>query len=221
MKVEIFLKHFGDEIGYDIRVVDPLATVQQYLDALNTFILNEKFSRTRAITSLCEGCEHCCSERIPLTSIDVIRLWQSQPQVGSTIPQILDYFGEVADLGPGYDVTLKRLANNTCKLLNVESGRCTIYQHRPLVCQTFICCPSSLRAQQLRSIIVNLGEDELTRLWSMDRMLAGEQIERPGHMSTGLGFSGQDNGFTGKTKYSEVLIRDLCHPALWQQLSGE
>ena len=70
----IEIKHLKIEgkMGYDIKIRKKYATIQNLLENLNRFIEQEPLQRLWPPgRSNCYGCDLCCYERIPLTSIDV------------------------------------------------------------------------------------------------------------------------------------------------------
>lgn len=73
--------------GYDLVVTDPQATVADYLQAVAALEDREGLARQRNPGGDCYGCPRCCTGRIPLTSIDVLRLAASGP--GGTIEGLL------------------------------------------------------------------------------------------------------------------------------------
>jgi len=203
--------------GYDLEVADPQATVGDYLAALNQYILRENCSRQRAPkTKACAGCDRCCAERIPLTAVDLLNLSRATEE--ESWARLLGRHTFISVEGPVVDITLRREADGRCSFLDPLTGRCRIYCHRPLVCQTFICCPVTLRAQEVREQVVNLGEDEAVRRWGE---LAGPEGTPPVHEALDFAFDPQDyppNAFTGRLDFNEIKVRDLVTPDLWQRL---
>lgn len=199
------------KIGYDVEVLSPTATIQSYLDSLNQFIENTAVSRSRGRTSKCEGCDVCCAERIPLTAVDLWQIYRSRRSAGGSVSELLREWTDIAVEPPLVDITLKRLTDGKCCFLDRESGRCLNYLDRPLVCQTYICSPAAERAVELRSAVVNTGEDELARLWALEGLLNGER-------SVLSPLAWDESAFTGKTAYTEILLMDICPPKLWRKL---
>jgi Fe-S-cluster containining protein len=220
MKIRFFSCELEGIIGYDLEILNSQATIQDYLDGLNRYIEAGEFTRGRSTVKECAGCDGCCAERIPLTNIDIFRLRQIPGVSGNNLTEILSYCAQIDLEPPLVDILLKRDEAGTCIFLYKDAKRCKNYVHRPLVCQTFICCPTTERAQALRSLIVNSGEDELVRLWLMESFL-NEKLLTHNNMLTKLKWTDwEENLFTGKVNYDQILIKDLCSEKLWLELSS-
>lgn len=217
-KVVVSAAKINGAPGYDVRVSHPEATVRDYLLALNEAIEKLSLERLRAPgRAQCKGCDLCCKERLPITAIDVLAL-----QRAAGIPDLytwLSRYGHISVNGQVVDITLARSEKNCC-LLDAELKLCRFYGSRPLACQSFVCCPKTERAAQLRDMIINLGEDELTRLWWSEaegggRTLLIHQADDARLDSIQL----PPNAFSGKRDYSEVRLKDICPPELWRELT--
>lgn len=219
MKVKVYIEYPGGANRYDVRVLAPDATLQDYLDAMNEFI-----EKNTAVP--CRGCDECCWERIPLTSIDVMTyIKMIGPQLGleKSWP-VLDFLkkyayvyveGQVVDISLGYTI------EGACRFLNQGERICACYTARSLVCQSYVCMESSKRARELRSQLVNTGMDELVRLWLMLSQQKGiNPYIHEGHNACPKSEDYPSNGFTGKKAYREVLLRDVCDATLWKQLTA-
>lgn len=206
--------------GYDVRVADPTASVQDYLDAVNAAIDKGGLFRGRAERADCMGCDLCCAERVPLTSIDALRL-RRHLAPGDSVTGFLRKSGYVFVDGAAVDITLGFDQRGRCCFLDKERRLCRVYAHRPLVCQTFICCPQTRRARKLRECIVNRGEDELVRMWLLEngnrdiRPLINESVGRPAATLDDW----PPGPFSGKTAFAEVLLQDVCPPKLWREMA--
>lgn len=220
----------GGALGYDISFFEEDVTVQDYLDALNTALLNMKLSRSRQDGACCRGCGLCCGgQRIPLTIIDLKVLAESPPvkkmfQDSGLRPEevlagMIRRFCYVYVDGRSVDITLRLDENNKCPFLDKDTKTCSVYDFRPFVCQTYICCPASHEALELREAVVNAGEDELVRRW-LEYAEAGlcsfwyDDGDFP-HVDLEDWLEGP---FTGKSSYSQVLVKDVVPPALWSRL---
>ena len=219
MQVRVFTVDFQGQKGYDVQVLSPEATVQDYLDGLNRLIEEGDLARLRCQVKVCAGCDRCCAERIPLTNIDILRLREARDVGGNSLYEVLNRCAEIEVEAPWVDITLAREGSGVCLFLNKENKRCKIYAHRPLVCQTFVCSPATKRAQALRSTVVNTGEDELVRLWLLEGMLTGSLLVNKGGAKGIRLADWEENPFTGKTKYSRILLKDLCPEKLWLELT--
>ncbi len=212
-------KRFGGKIGYDLVVTDDMATVQDYLDAMNRAIAELPFSRGRKKVRECAGCDLCCAERAPLTWIDVLRLRKYLGEEGQSLQGFLDRAGYILVDGPAVDITLRREDDGRCIFLDRRSRLCTVYPARPLVCQTFICCPVSSRAAEVRQWVVNCGEDELVRRWLEQCAREGRQPGfHEGYRPRPRLRDWQPNAFSGRGSYRRVLLREACPPRVWRQV---
>ncbi len=217
--VQVLAKMFGKRMGYDVVVRDGGASVQDYLDALNGAIEELPLSRGRRKTAACRGCDLCCAERAPLTWVDVLNLEKHLKTGRLSLQQLLDRVGNILVDGPVVDITLRRNEDGSCIFLDRESRLCSVYPARPLVCQTFICCPASRRAARMRDLVVNSGEDELVRRWLLHSGKKGEEPAfHEGYRPRVRIEDWRPNAFTGKKHYRRVLLKELCPPDLWRQV---
>ena len=193
----------GGATGYDLAVTSPEATVEDYLTALDTGARRLVLTRSRNPGGRCQGCAGCCAERVPLTAIDFRQLTGCRDMTGEAFRLLTD----VHVAAPGVDIVLKRDESGRCALFDPARGLCRVYHARPFVCRTFICCPASRRAAELRAAVTNAGEDELVRLLLRERSFPGVDPAdwRP-------------NAFTGRWHYREVRLRDCVTPSLWRRL---
>jgi len=199
--------------GYDILVNDPEATVQDYIDALERFIEENTCYRSRVPDlASCYSCDLCCRERIPVTLVDAVRL--SDRGLQETVANLLHVFvdGRVVDITMGLDET------GRCIFLDRGKRLCTAYQKRPLVCRTFICCPSTRKARQLREEIVNAGEDELVRAWFGIKGKNRSPIIHEGVAPRPHPADYAKTAFYGVDEYSRVKLKKVCSPGLWNML---
>ncbi|RJX19299.1 MAG: YkgJ family cysteine cluster protein [Desulforudis sp.] len=207
--------------GYDVHVSDPRASVQDYLDVVNKAIEDNQLYRGRAERTDCRGCDLCCQERIPLTSIDVLRL-KAQVAPAESLTGFVRTHANVSVDGGAVDITLRLDRQGRCQFLHPDGRTCRVYTSRPLVCQSFICCPQTKRARKLRERIVNVGEDELVRQWLLKNRQLGTQpyIDRCLSAPAIDLRDWSETPFSGKTAYDEVLLREACLPGLWKQVFG-
>lgn len=213
MNVEALPVDFKGRLGYDILVKNENATVQDYVDALDRFIENSKCHRSRnPQKDNCVGCNLCCQERIPITLVDALKL--SGHNLKNAFKDILHVYVEdrVVDITMGLD------EGGRCRFLDRETGRCQNYVNRPLVCHTFICCPSTGKARQLREEVVNTGEDELVRNWFGIKTANGLPIIHEGIEPDPDIRDYQITPFSGVSEYGQIKIKDICSPGLWKKL---
>jgi Fe-S-cluster containining protein len=202
--------------GYDIKVRDPQATVQDYVDALNRFIEEIPCFRTRTPErETCYSCDLCCKERIPVTLIDVYSLAGNR-----NIQEVIRNSLHVYVQDRVVDITMRLNESGCCIYLDSAKGICSNYMNRPLVCQTFICCPATIAAQQLREEVVNTGEDELVRSWFKVGQETGTFLINE---AVNPDLDPEDypaTPFQAKTSYGQVRLKDVCTGELWQQIAG-
>ena len=217
-------------LGYKVVLSEEMASVQDYLDALNDALETLALSRSREEREKCRGCDICCAERIPLTSIDLKVLAQSPAvkevlkKVGSKEEEVLATmirrFCHVYVNGNTVDITLRLGEDGKCLFLNRETRTCSLYYFRPFVCQTYICSPASREALELRKAVVNPGEDELVRQWlnyaqKTSLSLWFDEADDP---EVALEDWTSDSPFTGKDSYTQVLLKEVLPPGLWSRL---
>lgn len=234
-KVIVFTRKFRGVPGYDLIVRDEDATVQDYLNALHAAIARLPLARTRRrgaqgrqgnFAPGCFGCDRCCAERAPLTLIDCLRLREAGGRVagggtGKEDPEdrlpsweeFFDRYTTVTVRGPVVDIVLKRAEDGRCIFLDRQTKLCRVYRARPFVCRTFICSPAARRALALREAVVNKGEDELVRLWFTAGMVIHQaDSPRPDPRDW------PPTPFAGKTRYSEVRLKDVLPGKVWRNV---
>ncbi|MEW6423252.1 MAG: YkgJ family cysteine cluster protein [Bacillota bacterium] len=140
-------------------------------------------------------------------------------EIGEKCPESWDAFFDryttVTVQGPVVDIVLKRNEDGRCIFLDRRTKLCRVYSARPFVCQTFICSPAARRALELREALVNKGEDELVRLWLTTGMVIHQAHHpRPDPRDW------PPTPFAGKTRYGEVLLREVLPGRIWQKLNA-
>lgn len=218
-KIDILPYYKGDIIGIDVVVHDKWATVEDFTSSLDDYIIKGKLTRVRSSNTQCEGCDICCQERIPLTSLDVFRLNKTLNK-GLDLNEFLKRYTYVYVSERAVDISLRRDIEEKCIFLDKSTGKCSHYLSRPFVCRTYICTLLSQRAEGLRNTIVNTGEDELVRLW----LEAGrKEFEGPiMHEAYNPCVKEDDwciSHWTDKKDYNEVYIKDIVQPKLWNKLT--
>lgn len=212
------------QLGYDVRINNPEATVEDYRQAINVWLDKANWYRSRnPDLSQCEGCNRCCWERIPLTLVDLYNLMQYLEPSSESLIKAVKSWGYVTAEGPVVDIRLRHTVQGACVFLDPDTSRCKIYAFRPLVCETFICCPSSPRAQQLREAVVNRGEDELIRQWLHAVIRSGVDIHKTPPVNEGRKVmlsleDWPDTPFAGSRNFTGVKLRELCDTRLWKVL---
>jgi len=192
-----------------------MATVQDYLDAVNRFILEARLTRLWPGAGLeCEGCHLCCHEPAPVTLQDAYRLMKG---LHTDLTGLFSYLW-VEERDRAVDITLRRRKGDACVFLG-DDGRCTVYEYRPFVCQTYICCPIDPVNEELRSSIVNKGEDALVReaiLWFRSR---GQRIPVNRGKVNNIRLSDWPvNRMSRADCYRQIMIRDVVPRKLYRSL---
>jgi Fe-S-cluster containining protein len=147
--------------------------------------------------------------------------------------RFIDAHGDIGDPGDGKknspqacaeeevelaDISLKRLPEGNCIFLDPDKGCCKAHPLRPLVCQTYVCLPSSPLAEALRRQIVNEGENELVRLLGEAASALPGVWPRLSSSAAADWKTYRARGFAGKKTFAEVLIRDVIYEGLWEKI---
>lgn len=218
-RVEFVPVNIKGKAGIDVVIHSAEATLAHYLWALEEYIETGAYQRMRAETMRCEGCDVCCQERAPLTSLDVYVLHKDLAP-GLTLGEFFQRFTNVCVSGPMVDITLARQSDDKCIFLDRNTRRCLHYNKRPLVCRTYICAPLTSRARKLRDVIVNTGEDELVRLWfksSVNGRLVIHEAWEPEINEEDW----SENTWSGKMTSQEIFLKDILPSNLWNELHGK
>ncbi len=205
---------FNGQPGFALKVLDPQITVQQFLDELNHSYLHDNWPRLWPVNRAdCEGCDLCCREPLPVTSIDVMQIGKA---LGIPQLEVFRYLW-VEVQGAVVDITLRRRGQK-CIFLK-SRGKCSIYARRPFACQTYLCCQTSPEFEQLRSEIVNKGMDELVRCSLAAFNQAGRPL--PVNRSFNARIDPRDwrkGHFTGKNSYQQLKLGKLLSFDLWRKM---
>jgi len=201
--------------GYELRIRDRNLTIQDFLCEVNDFFENAELPRLWPQGNHnCYGCDLCCHEPLPVSSIDVEQICQA---TGSIFSQAFKYLW-VETQGNIIDITLRRRRDGSCIFLRKDST-CSIYQYRPFLCQTYICCQTSPEMEEVRSTIVNQGMDELVRKSLL--LFNSRGLELPVNKGNKKYIKIGDwkkNKFSGKSSYSDILIKDILPSDLMRHL---
>ncbi len=197
----------GEQIGYDLKICSDDATLADYLTALEAFAAEN--------LSDCLGCDGCCHERAPLTSLDIPTLALLLPDSNFPAHQVAENFTQIIHNSDGaIDITIKRKANGACAFLDETNKCCAIHQNRPFVCRSHFCIPKSPQAQGLRSVIANFGTDEFIRFLIEEEAQGAspvlpQNIDKKDYPPTAL---------DKKICFDEVVLHQILPPELWQRL---
>lgn len=201
--------------GYVVKIVDRNASVQDLLDSLNRFIIEGNLERLWPENKAdCCGCHLCCHEPLPVTSIDAANICRAK---GITLVEAYQYLWVQVEQNV-VDITLKRGKDQRCVFLQ-ENGLCSIYTHRPFLCQTYICCQTTAAMEEIRSQVVNQGMDELIRLSILAFRQEGKSL--PLNRARNPHIDLKDwppNVFTGKDNYSGMVLKRVLSSDLFKQM---
>lgn len=202
----------NNEQGMDLCVHSEKATVMDFCQAVERFITENNFRRQRAIVATCEGCDICCQERIPLTSVDIYKFKENLfPEL--LLDAFLKRYTYVSITDRVVDIYLARDIHDQCIFLD-KNKKCKAYLYRPFTCQTYLCIRFSNKVAKLREYIVNSGEDELVRMWL--------QLKEPiVHEAYQININPQDypeSIWTGKRNYQDILLKDIVSQDFWEEL---
>ncbi len=213
VNIDVIPVNIRGQLGYDVRVNSEQATVQDYIDALDNFIEHSGCYRSRnEIADSCYGCNLCCQERIPVTLVDALKI------CGNDIKRCFKDVLYVYVEGRVVDITMGLDDEGRCIFLDKEKGICSNYLNRPLVCHTFVCCPSTRTAKELREEVVNAGEDELVRSWFNIKGANGRLVIHEGVSPKPDARDYPVTPFSGSEDYRQVRLKNICSPGLWKRL---
>ena len=212
-KIDIFLYPFQNEYGMeaygvDVYVADQSATVEDLMCALDAFAAEN--------IADCKGCDGCCHERAPLIAADIPALATLLPETATPAHAVCSAFADLTVFKNGAtDITLRRHENSACRFLDQTQRICTQWPKRPFVCRSHFCMPRSPRLEQLRQDIVNMGENEFTRLLLAENSIVKEPFSSLSRVDAA---DYPENGQSGKQTYAEILLKDCVDEVFWQML---
>lgn len=200
--------------GYELQSIKSDASIQDLLNDLNSYFEVARLDRAwPGDRCVCKGCDYCCHEPLPLTSVDVINLGRA---LGITFEKVFDYLWVEVEQHV-VDITLRRVGGDRCIFLSSEET-CSIYNFRPFVCQTYLCCPTGPLLEQVRSEIVNTGMDDLVRR-SLQAFIkqGGMPANRSRHPRLRLEHWPR-NAFSDKESYSQIPLKKVLTSGLHRTL---
>lgn len=196
----------GPQMAYDLAVLQPEATVGDYLTGLAEF--------QAATLADCKGCDGCCHERAPLTIADWQLSGHSGEPAGGLAEWLLDW-AELSFCGPAVDLTLRRSENGSCQFLDEKQKCCTIHPWRSFTCRSHCCLPKTERAEALRGVLINAGEDELVR-----QLLSLPQPPWADRLAECSLADYAPNAFSNlpAADWAQAKLQDLAGPELWAKI---
>ncbi|MGB9793207.1 MAG: YkgJ family cysteine cluster protein [Thermacetogeniaceae bacterium] len=188
---------WDEEFGcYDVVVLNGEATVGDFEEECREILDGERVRKR--YSDSCIGCSICCSERIPVTLVDVVRILEVG--VGDVQAEgLAKQAHEIVDIeryGDCIDVRLKVDEWGICRFWRKDEGKCSIYENRPIACSTYVCVPVSWRFEELRTQVINRGQDDLISFLCEGRWEAHVEMS-----------------------YRGIRIRDVCTKRLWRALT--
>lgn len=206
MNKKIIVKWDEEFCCFDIEILDPEATAGEFEEECRDLFSEDHI--IRKYSDSCIGCSICCSERIPITTIDLIRIAAGDRNPQSVdemdIKKLADDIVTVTRFGSCIDVTMKVDEWGICRFWVKDKGICSIYRYRPFACRTYICAPVSRRFEELRTQIINQGQDGLVSLMFCDKEIDDLYKFK--------------NTFADARKYHDIKLRDICNKRLWRML---
>ncbi|MEN6326361.1 MAG: YkgJ family cysteine cluster protein [Syntrophomonas sp.] len=200
---------------FELQIKNGKANIQDFLNAINDFIeIGALPRRWPSNCSSCYGCDLCCHEPLPVTSIDIENFCRTLK---------IDFMASFKYLwvevqGNVVDITLRRKKGQDCIFLH-QDGTCKIYRARPFLCQSYICSNTPESINKIRSEIVNPGMDELVRKAIVTYKSHGKTI--PVNRGSARYISLTDwprNCFSDKKSYSEILLKNVLSSDLMRVL---
>lgn len=217
-KIKVFLAEFDEgSFGYDLQILDESATVGDYLAAVEAFQ-----AKTMAD---CFGCDGCCHERVPLMLCD---FYYSRyfAEGGRSLAQWLERSGARLEFcGEAVDLQLARKPNGACFYLDEEQKCCAAHMYRTFACRSHCCLVKSERAEAIRALIINSGEDELVRRLLQE--LSAEQkpdfLPEQNRLQNVLPEDYLPNGFTplAGEDWRKAKLADFADSELWAELLAD
>ncbi len=203
----------GETFAMDLRILDAQATLADFLAELEAFAAQHLAD--------CRGCDACCQERAPLIAADIPALAKLLPASPFPAHSVCAAFAELSVTEGVSDIQLKRSHDNACGFLDRKGRFCQAHPSRPFVCRSHFCLPRSPRIEALRESIVNLGENELTRL-----LLAEEALGAPPLDGLPLSQRLEPTDYQQSPQrdcqtYGEILLKNNVSAELWSALTED
>ncbi len=200
---------------FELQIKSGNASIQDFLNVMNNFIENGALPRRwPANTSSCYGCDLCCHEPLPVTSVDIENICRTL-QIGFMSAFKYLWVEVQSNI---VDITLKRKKGQNCIFLHPD-GTCRIYKARPFLCQSYICTNTPESINKIRSEIVNQGMDELVRKAIVSYKLQGKTIPVNRGSTRYLNLTDWSrNCFSDKKSYSEILLKNVLSSDLMRVL---
>lgn len=201
-------------LGCDIAVYDDTTSLADFLFAMDAF--------AEQYIADCRGCDGCCKERAPLIAADIAALGTLLPENTFPVHAVCRAFAEIDVRRNGsVDIYFRRLQNGACNLLNQKEKICQEHACRAFVCRSHFCLPRSEAISRLREEVVNMGENELTRLLLAEELNGALPITPKPLLEMINPADYPPNEQSGKKTYADIILREVLSEGLWQQIKKE
>jgi hypothetical protein len=234
LTVQVFACEIEGEMGLDVAITDPNATVFDLLAAMQWATddprIVKPFHRQRY--ARCEACVNNCCKHNYITP-DLVSANALAAHLGMDLSRFAHKY---LCLSP--DVPYPEFKHRPCPFL--IANRCSVYEHRSLICRLYLCTPMSDRLEQLRAAVSFAGEAALKQqllqlglgppTWSarLERQTLRQRLQRDEisqqqwrERSEQLGILWEHNPFLPGQSYQDVRLADCCTDFLWQQLTSD
>jgi Fe-S-cluster containining protein len=159
------------------------------------------------------GCSWCCAQRVELTTWEVVRLalaLRTHPEKARIEARVR----AVAEATQSFDEATWRSTPTPCALLD-ETGRCSVYEERPLACRRAHSTDASAceAAQRSPASAAPIPQNK-TLAWNLASLVIGalEGYAHAGHpphhheLHAALGLALDDAGFEARLRAGEDLF---------------
>ena len=123
------------------EVVALVAAVVEADAEENAQKMSERVSGGRRLPLACtEGCSHCCRASVVRASTpEILRIasWLREHRTAEELALLQQRATEVSEAIVALDANERAKAKVACPLLDLETGRCTVYDVRPVPCRAY------------------------------------------------------------------------------------
>lgn|GEM_PF-3933996 len=234
MRLVLQPKRMSGRIGLDLVILEPDATLQDLIQALQPFAEchGEVYKLQLKGPGQCRGCvDSCCTTSI--IAPDSVGFSAVASALGLTESEFLAAHCDPVHLERGQ----VRFYSRPCEFLSAD-GLCTIYQVRPLVCRLFICCTLSPALEALLQNALGASLAATVHHLTGHELLAHFAHPTPGaesdvgferlyatwvvHAPTGNEVqvpAWHENPFLGAGSYAEIPLWSLVTSDDWHELT--
>lgn len=228
MKIKFEIQDIKGKKGLRLIVLDPTASVQDLLDAIQPFSDEVSIHKDYLEDGhgTCRGCQvNCCRESFVIP--DIISFHGLLDYLQLTAVDFLDGYFDAHKVKNG----LPRLISGPCIFLKEDI--CSVYPYRTLICQLYICTPMTGDTEELVYSVVGAGIGELIRNGREQAFLPAWPDENNCGWQLSSALTGYDrifvklleqwvdhpaNPFRDAKSYAEVKLKAVCPPDTWLRL---